>query len=520
MSIKTEIATEKKLPVRAIRISSGFANAEKIKRFKFLNVFVKDLKNRISHYVYKNLQLLIDDKKKFIATYNKFNNKNLYAWEVQTIFHDICEFYENRIYQLRKGLDTSVQSGYKITYYKKQVTLKNGIKVKKGYVKDFSIRKKYNELGKIVKLLTFLDADNLIKYEGQKIYPTILLWQKHKHWKRILKLSKQINSRLFSNVKVIEFKTGTYRVNLKGDEFIFDESNKEFKHWFKYDDIFYPLLINKDYHKNLSVIKKDKNKQVTVKVVGNRIDFIFTNDYEPKFKDFVKCVGIDINIKHNFCTTSDRKSIDYDRKYLMEFILSIKEIDKIGYKNLNDTQKNKLKKLINKNEWYFKNLISQTLDFLEGEGYTDIMMEDLDNKDFRSSLVSSEEFKEKYTRLIRLLRLGNIKKWMLEQAEKRGMRVHTTPAPYTSQECPECNFIDHNNRKTQEEFECLECKFKDEADFVSPINIENRFSSNVLREKLHQTDDYGRLSPKKISREKLKEFLSSFHIPLTKISLN
>jgi putative transposase len=137
------------------------------------------------------------------------------------------------------------------------------------------------------------------------------------------------------------------------------------------------------------------------------------------------------------------------------------------------------------------------------------MMEDLETKDFRSSIVSSEEFCEKYTRLIRLLRLGSIKKWMLEQAEKRGIRVHTTPPAYTSQECPECDFIDHNNRKTQEDFECISCGFKDEADFVSPINIKNRFSSNVLREKLHNTDSYGRLSPKKISRDRLREILSS-----------
>ena len=516
MAQEVEISNETKTQVRAIRISSGFANSEKIKRFRWLDSFAKDLKNRISKYIHKNLQALLDDKKKFITNYSKFNNANLYAWEVQTIFHDVCDFYENRIYQLRSGLDTSIHNGYKIKYYKINITSKEGYPIKKGSIKDFSIRKKYTELSKIVKLLTFLDMDNLQKYKDQKIYSAIETYQKHRHWDRILKLSKQINSRLFSSVNVIEFSTGTYRINLKGNEFIFDESNKHFKHWFKYDDIFYPLLINKDYHKDLSVIKKDKNKQVSVKVVGDRVDFIFTNDYKPKFKDFVKCVGIDLNIKHNFCTTSDRDKIDFDRKYLMEFILAIKEIDKIGYRNINETQKNKLQKLIAKNEYYFKKLISETLDFLESKGYTDIMMEDLDTKDFRSCIASSAEFKEKYTRLIRLLRLGNIKKWMLEQAEKRGIRVHTTPAPYTSQECPECHFIDQNNRKTQEHFECVGCGFKDEADFVSPINIKNRFSSNVLREKLHQIDDYGRLSPKKIHREKLKEFLSSFSIPQLK----
>lgn len=519
MTIETEIAEEISPQVRAIRISSGFANTEKIRKFQWLDSFVKDLKNRISPYIHKSLQALIDNKKKFITTYNKFNNENLYAWEVQTIFHDVCDNYENRISQLRSGLDLSIQNGYKKTYYKINITSKEGYPIKKGSIKDFTIRKKYTEAGKIIKLLTFLDMDNLEKYKDSKFYDFILFWQKHRHWERILKLSKDINARLFSSVKLIEFRTGTYRVNLKGDEFVFDESNKHFKHWFKYDNVFYPLMINQEYHKDLSVIKKDKNKQVNVKVVGDRVDFIFTNDYEPKFKDFAKLAAIDINIKHNFCTITGRKTIDYDRKYLMEFILAIKEIDKIGYRNINAEQKKKLKKLIAKNEYYFKQLISETLDFLEGEGYTDIMMEDLDTKDFRSAIASSEEFKEKYTRLIRLLRLGSIKKWMLEQAEKRGMRVHTTPAPYTSQECPDCHFIDHNNRKTQEDFECVSCKHADEADFVSVDNIGNRFHSDVLREKLHQIDDYGRLSPKKISREKLKEFLSSFYSPPTKVGL-
>jgi putative transposase len=512
------VQEEKKLPVRAIRISSGFANNEKIKNFKWLDCFVKELKNRMSSYIYKNLQQLIDDKKKFICNYNKFNNKNLYAWEVQTIFHDICGFYENRIDQLRGRTDTSLQIGYKVTYYKKRVTLKNGIIKNSGDVKDFSIRKKYNELSKIVKLLTFLDIDHFENYKKAKFYDAILLWQKSKHWERILRLARTINKRLFSSVNVIEFTTGTYRVNLKGDEFIVDDTNTEFKHWFKYKGIFYPLLINKKYHRNLTEVKTGKNKQVSVKVVNNRVDFIFTNDYEPKFKEFSKVVALDINIKHNFCTTSDRHSFEYDRKYLNEFIVEIKKLDKLGYRDLSDAQKEKLQRLVAKNEYYFKKLVSETLDYLEAQGYTDIVMEDLETKDFRASIVSSEEFKEKYTRLIRLLRLGNIKKWMLEQAEKRGIKVHTTPAAYTSQECPRCHFVDHNNRKTQEEFKCISCGHSDNADFVSPENIRNRFFSNVLKERLHTIDDYGRLTARKIGREKLKEILSSFCLLQTKVN--
>ena len=284
--------------------------------------------------------------------------------------------------------------------------------------------------------------------------------------------------------------------------------------------MFFPLQINKKYHKDLSKIKFDKNKQVSVKVVKNRVDFIFTRDYKPEFKQFKKVSGIDINIKHNFMTTSEGYLIDYDRKYITEFIAAIKEIDKIGYQNINEEQKKKLKKLIAQNEFYFKKLVSEALDYFENEGYTDLVMEDLTTKDFRSSFVSSAEFGERYTRLIRLLRLGNIKKWMIEQGENRGIRVHITPAPYTSQECTECHFIDHNNRPTQEEFKCISCGFEGEADFVSPKNILTRFTSNVLSEKLHTKDDYGRLLPRKFGREKLKEILSSFYDSPAKVKSN
>lgn len=505
--------------VRSARISVGFSNYSKVFEAKKTDAFVKDLKNKMSAYILENIQFLMDDKKEFIRTYVKFNSNVILAWETQTIFHDIVGFYENRIAQIRSKIDTSIQVGYNKKYYKKQTTLKGGIIAKKGSIKDFSIKKKYSDLGKIVKLLTFLDTENLSKYEGAKFYDSILYFQQNKHWDRILKLAKTINNRAFSDIKLIEFETGTYRINLKGNEFILDETNEKFKHWFKHKGVFYPLQINNDYHK-LNLLKTSKNKQLTVKVVDNRVDFIFTSDYKPKFKPSKKTVGIDINIKNNFCTTSNRQAFDYDRTYISEFINEIKELDKIGYQNISEAQKKTLKKLINKNEWHFKSLISEVLTDLEKQGCTDIVLEDFNNNTFKASLVENAEFKEKYTRLIRLLRLGNIKKWMTEQAEKRGIRVHLTNPAYTSQECPKCHNIDSNNRPTQEKFKCTECKHTDIADFVSPTNIKNRFHSNVLREKLHKSDNYGRFSPKKISREKLKESLSSFSTSFSKVKQN
>lgn len=206
------------------------------------------------------------------------------------------------------------------------------------------------------------------------------------------------------------------------------------------------------------------------------------------------------------------KAFDYDRKYIQEFINEIKKLDAIGYKNISEAEKSHLEKIILKNEWYFKKLISEVLDELEKQKVTDIVMEDFDSSKFKKSLVSSEEFKLSYTRLVRILRLGNIKKWMMEQAEKRGIRVHITTPAYSSQQCPnkKCGHIDRDNRPSQEIFKCVKCGYEDEADFVSPINLRNRFLIDVLKEKLHTMDDFERMKPKRINKETVKEILSSF----------
>ena len=48
---------------------------------------------------------------------------------------------------------------------------------------------------------------------------------------------------------------------------------------------------------------------------------------------------------------------------------------------------------------------------------------------------------------------------MFTQAEKLGIRIHTTPSLYTSQQCLCCGHIDRENRKSQEVFYCTECGY-------------------------------------------------------------
>ena len=82
--------------------------------------------------------------------------------------------------------------------------------------------------------------------------------------------------------------------------------------------------------------------------------------------------------------------------------------------------------------------------------------------------------------------------------------------------CPICGCIEDENRPTQETFECIECGYKDNADFNAAINIRNRVCEAVLRNALLKQLDDGAFEPKNLKREKVKDVLLSFRRNLQK----
>ena len=515
-SVAAKDEAEELSEVRSVRTSAGWANENKVVKAQHVNAFVLELKNKMSVYIKNNFTDLIDDYDEFIRNYSKFNNQLLTAWETQTIFHDICKAYKNILGQLQQNSDTSIQKSIKKEYYKRNVKDKGGNIIHAiGDVKSYKITKQKTELTKIVKLFSMLDLDLLEKYEyyeDNSFYRMIIApWMRHKHWLSIWRLAKQIQNHIKWKMPTANFTTGTYRVNLKGNEFIKDETNKEFKYFFSYKGSHYPLQLNeKKYHRYMSQIKTGKNKQVFVKVIDDRVDFIFVRDKKVEFMEFTKMIALDVNIKHNFCTSNEGDTFDYDRKYIKEFIAEIRKIDAIGYRNLNAAQKKELERIIKKNEYYFKQRIGEILKIYSERGYSDIVLENLTKFDMGAFDAKNKEFLMSYTRLTRLLRVGKIKDWFRSQGEKYGIRVHFTVAEYSSQKCADCHHIDRDNRPTQEEFKCVDCGHEDEADFNSPKNLYSNIAVDVLRNALHTFDEYGRANPKKkISKETIKKALSS-----------
>ena len=73
-----------------------------------------------------------------------------------------------------------------------------------------------------------------------------------------------------------------------------------------------------------------------------------------------------------------------------------------------------------------------------------------------------------------------------------------------------------NTKINNKTFECIECGYKDNADFNAAKNIKNRVTVTVLRESLLKKLDNGTYEPKKLKREKVKEVLLSFRRTLQK----
>ncbi len=85
----------------------------------------------------------------------------------------------------------------------------------------------------------------------------------------------------------------------------------------------------------------------------------------------------------------------------------------------------------------------------------------------------------------RWLRLGNIKHWFRKQGNNRGIRVHFTPASYTSQECSACHRIERGNRSSGSRFRCLYCDHQAHADHNASHSIRSRVVTDVLCHELH-----------------------------------
>ena len=153
-------------------------------------------------------------------------------------------------------------------------------------------------------------------------------------------------------------------------------------------------------------------------------------------------------------------------------------------------------------------------------GVRHIVMENLDNG-FGKSYVKDESLDGiNFNDIVKLLGISSMKGEIEHIARNYDIAVSTVQSYYTSKTCPVCGYIDDGNRLTQEDFCCVECGHSDNADHNAAVNIRNRVSAAVLRNKLLKQLDNGTYEPKKMSKDKVKDVLLSCRTDNQKVGGN
>jgi transposase len=242
------------------------------------------------------------------------------------------------------------------------------------------------------------------------------------------------------------------------------------------------------------VINKSLNKKKKPKLNCDKYDITPTP---------LNTIAADINLKHNLLADSNGKIYDDILKPSINLnsknnlINNINQIVTIYSKPVLDRTEKEIiqyQKLLRTNESLIKEYVSEIVQSWKQDGVRHIVLEDLNFID-DSSYFKHHDIAIKYSRLSRLLRVGQIKHWISSIAEKQGIFTHFVHAAYTSQECSVCHYISSNNRKKQEYFSCTNpnCSqhgVKVNADFNAAKVIKNRLLNTNIRAKLGKDNVY------------------------------
>ena len=188
---------------------------------------------------------------------------------------------------------------------------------------------------------------------------------------------------------------------------------------------------------------------------------------EEKEYDPVGVLGIDLGIE-NIAVDSDReifesKKIENTRQRYSR-LRSI--LQHIGTRSA----KRKLKKLSGKERRFKKDvnhvISKHIISKAKGTART-IGIENL--KYIRSRVTVRRSQRDSHLKWA----FGELRSFVTYKAKHEGVPLRVIDPKNTSRECPKCQYVDKKNRN-KNQFECLQCGYKDMADYVAAINIAAR----------------------------------------------
>lgn len=509
---------------------------------------LREFKNKISKEVCLNFLYFVEKSNYDWINHFRIKIPSCNNQDISCAITDVYTSYDNKIDSFKQKLQVKTQKDIKYTYYKK-----NGKTYKKGDVKTAEIIFKsttfttaltylyrYWNDGLIDWLNKNKDSDPKLKDLRNKV---LKIWNKYSN--RILPLIQSNRERILKEITEhpIQFKSLSFRSctemkmrvlnRNKNEQSIYgayitlsgqNTKNGKLHIPVKYSQSHHGLI--DDYDKELNT-KNQKVISYTVCFEKDKIRIVLGKDVpdEQEICDKKEYYGIDVNVKHNLFCDKNGTTIDYDRKLFEQYVYILQQTDKkLQYKkqhNITDkdgkiTLSKRDKLIIERYQSKIKDMLKRKSSELVKQaislGKNHIVMENL--KDMAKSFVRSDEFQGfKFSRLIRLLNLADLKNIVKSIAHKHNIQVTFIQPHYTSQTCPECGHISRDNRTTQETFCCTECNYTNNADVNSANNIEERLSVDVLRNKLLSFNDTTKIyTPKKLSKNSIITILYDHYL--------
>ena len=495
-------------------------------------VLIQNHKNTVSQYVNDNLLHFLEyNKFQFLKEMREhFKDAVPSSFDAQ-LYTQVFTCYQNKFEAIQRKLVFEVVTFKGFEFYKCDTK-----KHKKGDLKKVIIDKKQTSLSNCLTYLVKYGNENTIDYISSNIskcdekkcefYDNILRCCNKFGFERLYNLALSKRKRIVKHYSEypIEFKSLTFSGRCRKTRII--DYNSKFGSVInsfvslsgigrKSFDV--PVTFNKGWHGNMRDYRKkspDYEYTITFNEKEHQVNIHLCKDgerYIPQVKG--DTIGIDVNCKHNLFSLSDETTYDYDRKLVNDFCRLSLEIDKLKEDKAYVIGKRKQQKLDTLKSKMIKSeqqLISTICKTLQSQGVGHIVMEDLDNGFGKCYVKDKDNEDINYNRKVKFLGLSSLKQEVEHVARKYDIAVSTVQASYTSKMCPMCGCIEDENRPNQETFECIECGYKDNADFNAAKNIRNRVLVTVLRESLLKQLDNGAFEPKKLKREKVKEVLLSF----------
>ena len=496
-------------------------------------VRIRNHKNKVSQHVNEHLLHYLDCSKfQFIKEMNEqFNGEIPSSFYLQVYTH-VFTCYQNKFKLIQQKLKFEVNEFNGFEFYKRDT--KNH---KKGDLKRVIIKKKQTLLSNCLTYLARYGNEGIIDYikdnldncddKKREFYNNILRCCGKFGFERLYKLALAKRKRIIKQYvnKPIKFKSLSFGGKSR-KKYIVD-FNKRFGSvinsfislsGFDRKSFDIPIKYHKAYHGNMRDYRKVFNNYEYVITFDEKTHQVKVNlckdgeRYIPEPNG--KTIGIDVNCKHNLFSLSNETTYDYDRKLVNDYCKLLRNIDVLKSKDngyiIGKRKQQKLNKLKEKVIKFEQQTISTMCKDLKSNGFGHIVMEDLDNS-FGKCYVSDKDNENiNYNRKVKFLGLSSLKGEVEHIARKYDIAVSTVHSSYTSKMCPMCGCIDDGNRLNQENFKCVECGHKDNADFNAAKNIRNRVLVTVLREKLLKQLDNGAYEPRNVNRAKVKDVLLTF----------